>query len=177
MINPFLVRGLDYYTDCVFEWKANNIGAQDTICAGGRYDGLVERLGGRKIPAIGFAIGLERMILAIDELNQASDSYANAEIYICIIEANFLGKAMNIAGQIRDKCSGFRVRVHMGSGNLKKQLRRADMVGAKWALLIGGEEMKHDTVTLKNLRDGDDGQTTLSIEGAIEKISSKTVKY
>ena len=177
VINPFLVRGLDYYTDCVFEWKANNIGAQDTICAGGRYDGLVERLGGRKIPAIGFAIGLERMILAIDELNQASDSYANAEIYICIIEANFLGKAMNIAGQIRDKCSGFRVRVHMGSGNLKKQLRRADMVGAKWALLIGGEEAKHDTVTLKNLRDSDDGQTTLSIEGAIEKIISKTVKY
>ena len=177
VINPFLVRGLDYYTDCVFEWKANNIGAQDTICAGGRYDGLVERLGGRKIPAIGFAIGLERMILAINELNQASDSYANAEIYICIIEGNFLGKAMNIAGQIREKCSGFRVRVHMGSGNLKKQLRRADMVGAKWALLIGGEEMKHDTVTLKNLRDGDDGQTTLSIEGAIEKIISKTVKY
>ena len=69
------------------------------------------------------------------------------------------------------------VRVHMGSGNLKKQLRRADMVGAKWALLIGGEEVKHDTVTLKNLRDGDDGQTTLSIEGAIEKINSKTVKY
>ena len=68
VINPFLVRGLDYYTDCVFEWKANNVGAQDTICAGGRYDGLVERLGGRQTPAIGFAIGLERMILALEAL-------------------------------------------------------------------------------------------------------------
>ena len=96
LINPFLVRGLDYYTDCVFEWKTNNIGAQDTICAGGRYDGLVERLGGRKTPAVGFAIGLERMVLAIEALHQASDNYANTEVYICLLEENFLGQAINI---------------------------------------------------------------------------------
>ncbi len=176
LINPFLVRGLDYYTDCVFEWKTNNIGAQDTICAGGRYDGLVERLGGRKTPAVGFAIGLERMVLAIDALHQTSDNYANTEVYICLLEENFLGQAINIAGLIREMCPDFRVRVHMGGGNLKKQLKRADVVGAKWALMIGDEEVKQNTVTLKNLRDREDGQTTLPIEGAIEKIMSKTVQ-
>ena len=172
VINPFLVRGLDYYTDCVFEWKANNVGAQDTICAGGRYDGLVERLGGRQTPAIGFAIGLERMILALDALEKTQEYRVSVDVYVCFLEESFLVKAINIADGIRESGSGLKVRVHMGGGNLKKQLKRADAVGAKWAVLIGEDEVKQNIVTLKNLRDSEDGQTGLSIEGAIKKIMS-----
>ena len=172
VINPFLVRGLDYYTDCVFEWKANNVGAQDTICAGGRYDGLVERLGGRQTPAIGFAIGLERMILALDALEQTQEYRVSVDVYVCFLEESFLVKAINTADGIRESGSGLKVRVHMGGGNLKKQLKRADAVGAKWAVLIGEDEVKQNIVTLKNLRDSEDGQTGLPIEGAIKKIMS-----
>ena len=172
VINPFLVRGLDYYTDCVFEWKANNVGAQDTICAGGRYDGLVERLGGRQTPAIGFAIGLERMVLALDALEQIQESPVSVDVYVCFLEESFLVKAINTADGIRESGSGLKVRVHMGGGNLKKQLKRADAVGAKWAVLIGEDEVKQNIVTLKNLRDSGDGQTGLPIEGAIKKIMS-----
>ena len=172
VINPFLVRGLDYYTDCVFEWKANNVGAQDTICAGGRYDGLVERLGGRQTPAIGFAIGLERMVLALDALEQIQESPVSVDVYVCFLEESFLVKAINTADGIRESGSGLKVRVHMGGGNLKKQLKRADAVGAKWAVLIGEDEVKQNIVTLKNLRDSEDGQTGLPIEGAIKKIMS-----
>ena len=172
VINPFLVRGLDYYTDCVFEWKANNVGAQDTICAGGRYDGLVERLGGRQTPAIGFAIGLERMLLALEALEQTQESRASVDVYISFLEESFLGKAMNTADRIRKSDAGLRVRVHMGGGNFKKQLKRADAVGAKWAVLIGDEEIKQNIVTLKNMRDSEDGQVGLPIEGAIKKIMS-----
>ena len=172
VINPFLVRGLDYYTDCVFEWKANNVGAQDTICAGGRYDGLVERLGGRQTPAIGFAIGLERMILALEALEQTQESRVSVDVYVSFLEESFLGKAMNMADRIRKADAGLRVRVHMGGGNFKKQLKRADAVGAKWAVLIGDEEVKQNIVTLKNMRDSEDGQVGLPIEGAIKKIMS-----
>ena len=94
VINPFLVRGLDYYTDCVFEWKANNVGAQDTICAGGRYDGLVERLGGRQTPAIGFAIGLERMILALEALEQTQESRVSVDVYVSFLEESLLGLSL-----------------------------------------------------------------------------------
>ena len=172
VINPFLVRGLDYYTDCVFEWKANNVGAQDTICAGGRYDGLVERLGGRQTPAIGFAIGLERMILALEALEQTQESRVSVDVYVSFLEESLLGKAMNMAELIRKSDAGLRVRVHMGGGNFKKQLKRADAVGAKWAVLIGDEEVKQNIVTLKNMRDSEDGQVGLPIEGAIKKIMS-----
>ena len=172
VINPFLVRGLDYYTDCVFEWKANNVGAQDTICAGGRYDGLVERLGGRQTPAIGFAIGLERMILALEALEQTQESRVSVDVYVSFLEESLLGKAMNMAELIRKSDAGLRVRVHMGGGNFKKQLKRADAVGAKWAVLIGDEEVKQNIVTLKNMRDSEDGQAGLPIEGAIKKIMS-----
>ena len=171
VINPFLVRGLDYYTDCVFEWKANNVGAQDTICAGGRYDGLVERLGGRQTPAIGFAIGLERMILALEALEQTQES-RKCRCLCLFLEESLLGKAMNMAELIRKSDAGLRVRVHMGGGNFKKQLKRADAVGAKWAVLIGDEEVKQNIVTLKNMRDSEDGQVGLPIEGAIKKIMS-----
>ena len=170
LVNPFLVRGLDYYTDCVFEWKARGIGAQNTICAGGRYDGLVEKLGGRETPAIGFAIGLERLVLAVEQAQGQLPTVVNADVYVCMLGESLLPKGIELAEQVRQCDTGLRVRVHMGGGNLKKQFKKADASGAKWALLIGEEELEKNLVSLKNLRDSAAGQSMLTIEEAIQKI-------
>ncbi len=170
VVNPFLVRGLDYYTDCVFEWKAQGIGAQNTICAGGRYDGLVEKLGGRETPAIGFAIGLERLVLAVEQAQGQLPAIVNADVYVCMLGESLLPKGIELAEQVRQCNTGLRVRVHMGGGNLKKQFKKADASGAKWALLIGQEELEKNLVSLKNLRDSVTGQTMLTVEEAIQKI-------
>ena len=127
---------------------------------------------GRDPDAIGFAIGLERMILALEALEQTQESRVSVDVYVCFLDESFLVKAINTADGIRESGSGLKVRVHMGGGNLKKQLKRADAVGAKWAVLIGEDEVKQNIVTLKNLRDSEDGQTGLPIEGAIKKIMS-----
>ena len=170
VVNPFLVRGLDYYTDCVFEWKARGIGAQNTICAGGRYDGLVEKLGGRETPAIGFAIGLERLVLAVEQAQGQLPAIVNADVYVCMLGESLLPKGIELAEQVRQCNTGLRVRVHMGGGNLKKQFKKADASGAKWALLIGEEELEKNLVSLKDLRDSATGQSMLTVEEAIQKI-------
>ena len=170
LVNPFLVRGLDYYTDCVFEWKASGIGAQNTICAGGRYDGLVEKLGGRETPAIGFAIGLERLVLAVEQAQGQLPTIVNADVYVCMLGESLLPKGIELAEQVRQCNTGLRVRVHMGGGNLKKQFKKADASGAKWALLIGEEELEKNLVSLKDLRDSATGQSMLTVEEAIQKI-------
>ena len=170
LVNPFLVRGLDYYTDCVFEWKARGIGAQNTICAGGRYDGLVEKLGGRETPAIGFAIGLERLVLAVEQAQGQLPTIVNADVYVCMLGESLLPKGIELAEQVRQCNTGLRVRVHMGGGNLKKQFKKADASGAKWALLIGEEELEKNLVSLKDLRDSATGQNMLTVEEAIQKI-------
>jgi histidyl-tRNA synthetase len=170
VVNPFLVRGLDYYTDCVFEWKARGIGAQNTICAGGRYDGLVEKLGGRETPAIGFAIGLERLVLAVEQAQGQLPTIVNADVYVCMLGESLLPKGIELAEQVRQCNTGLRVRVHMGGGNLKKQFKKADASGAKWALLIGEEELEKNLVSLKDLRDSATGQSMLTVEEAIQKI-------
>ena len=170
LVNPFLVRGLDYYTDCVFEWKARGIGAQNTICAGGRYDGLVEKLGGRETPAIGFAIGLERLVLAVEQAQGQLPTIVNADVYVCMLGESLLPKGIELAEQVRQCNTGLRVHVHMGGGNLKKQFKKADASGAKWALLIGEEELEKNLVSLKDLRDSATGQSMLTVEEAIQKI-------
>ena len=170
LVNPFLVRGLDYYTDCVFEWKARGIGAQNTICAGGRYDGLVEKLGGRETPAIGFAIGLERLVLAVEQAQGQLPTIVNADVYVCMLGESLLPKGIELAEQVRQCNRGLKVRVHMGGGNLKKQFKKADASGAKWALLIGEEELEKNLVSLKDLRDSATGQSMLTVEEAIQKI-------
>ena len=170
LVNPFLVRGLDYYTDCVFEWKASGIGAQNTICAGGRYDGLVEKLGGRETPAIGFAIGLERLVLAVEQAQGQLPTIVNADVYVCMLGESLLPKGIGLAEQVRQCNTSLRVRVHMGGGNLKKQFKKADASGAKWALLIGEEELEKNLVSLKDLRDSATGQSMLTVEEAIQKI-------
>lgn len=167
-LNPNLVRGLDYYTHTVFEWVTDDLGAQGAVCAGGRYDGLVERLGGRATPAVGFAIGVDRIVL-LHELAHAETRDNPADVYVCVTEADVLGAAMRFAEQLRETSPALRVRVHMGGGQLKKQFKRADASGATWAVLCGAQTQE-DEVVIKHLRNAAVGQQQLPIAEAIRQL-------
>lgn len=154
VINSKLVRGLDYYNRTVFEWVTKDLGAQGTICAGGRYDGLVEQLGGQATQGCGFAMGLERIILLIKQQSDLQDKLsAKIDVYLCT-----LGQIAEIAGMqlvesLRDKLPELKIQLHCGGGNFKKQLKRADKSGAKIALILGEDEVEQQQITLKFLRD------------------------
>jgi len=151
-VNPRLVRGLDYYSRTVFEWQTDRLGAQSAVCAGGRYDGLVELLGGKPTPAIGFALGLERLI----ELLSLQDSPVAAlapQAYIAVAGAAQTSLALTLAESLRSR--GLRVELHCGGGNLGNQLKRADRSGARFALIVGEAEQAAGTVTVKDLRRSD----------------------
>ncbi len=167
-LNPNLVRGLDYYTHTVFEWVTDDLGAQGAVCAGGRYDGLVERLGGRATPAVGFAIGVDRIVL-LHELAHVEASDNAADVYVCLTEADVLGPAMRFAEQLRETAPALRVRVHMGGGQLKKQFKRADASGATWAVLCGAQT-QDDEVVIKHLRDASVGQQQLPVAEAVRQL-------
>ncbi len=152
-MNPKLVRGLDYYTHTVFEWKTDALGAQDTICAGGRYDGLVELLGGRPTPGAGFALGIERVLLLHEQLFQGSGFASAADVYCCVLDEHLQSKVFAIAQKLRDALPGLRIRTHAGGGKLKSQMRRADASGARLALLVGEDEIAKGVVSLKYLRE------------------------
>jgi histidyl-tRNA synthetase len=149
-VNPRLVRGLDYYTRTVFEWVTTELGAQGTICAGGRYDGLVEQLGGQSTPAAGFAIGLERLVeLAL--LQQLTGANVSPQVYIAVLGGSeAVREGLGQAERLRD--AGIRIELNCGGGSLKSQLKRADRSGAYYALLIGDDELTRRVATLKNLR-------------------------
>ena len=149
--NPRLVRGLDYYSRSVFEWTTDRLGAQDAICAGGRYDGLVELLGGRATPAAGFAIGLERVLLLHEAVHGVAPEVP-ADVYCCVLEPGLHGAALAAVQRLRCLAPALRFRVHAGGGRLKNQLKRADRCGARWALLFGEAEIDAGLVALKDLR-------------------------
>ncbi len=146
-INPRLVRGLDYYNRTVFEWITDALGAQGTVCAGGRYDGLVEQLGGRVTPAVGFALGLERLL----ELSQAEPA-PSTDAYLIAVGAQATAAAMPIAEQIRDALPELRLICHCGGGSFKSQFKRADRSGAKVALVLGDDELAQQRIGIKPLR-------------------------
>ncbi|MBN1379346.1 MAG: histidine--tRNA ligase [Gammaproteobacteria bacterium] len=158
-INPKLVRGLDYYNLTVFEWKTTALGAQDTVCAGGRFDGLVEQLGGSATPAIGFAIGLERL-LSVMQLQDKQETYAPDA---CLLITGQVSAAigMQLTEMIRDALPHRSIVYHCGSASLKSQLKRADRSGAGFALIVGDEEQQAATITVKFLRE-DRAQNTIS---------------
>jgi histidyl-tRNA synthetase len=170
-INPRLVRGLDYYTNTVFEWTTDALGAQGTICGGGRYDGLVELLGGKPTPGAGFAMGLERVALLYDQVAGEQAADGAVDVYCCVMAQPQHGWAMQVAQRLRDACPGARIRVHAGGGKLKNQLRKADASGAAWALIIGEDEMVTQQVAVKSLRDAAP-QQTVSIVRLIELLRS-----
>lgn len=150
-VNPSLVRGLDYYNRTVFEWVTNLLGAQGTICAGGRYDGLVEQLGAKATPAVGFAMGIERLVLLV-ESTLLEPMLNEADVYVTAMGDNAAIEAMVLVEKIRDQFSYLKVQLHCGGGNFKKQLKKADASGAKIAIVIGEEESASKVFGVKWLR-------------------------
>ncbi|MCG7489949.1 histidine--tRNA ligase [Vibrio sp. Of14-4] len=152
-VNERLVRGLDYYNRTVFEWVTENLGAQGTVCAGGRYDGLVEQLGGKSTPAVGFAMGLERLVLMLETL-ELTDVRRAVDVYMVTAGEGTMVAGLKLAENLRERIDGLRVMTHFGGGNFKKQFKRADKVGAVVALVLGENEVAEDTVVLKDLLGG-----------------------
>ena len=152
-INPRLVRGLDYYSKTVFEWVTDNLGAQGTVCAGGRYDGLVELLGGKPCAGVGFAIGIERLIMLLDELGTVPDSVAKqVDVYLVAV-GNVASSALQLAENLRSSFKQLRVESHCGGGSFKSQMKKADKSGAAVAVIVGEDEVLSATVGVKFLRE------------------------
>ncbi len=168
-INPRLVRGLDYYGRTVFEWVTSLLGAQGTICAGGRYDGLVEQIGGKATPAVGFAMGLERLVeLMREQDNFQHDSAPDAYLVLAGEQAAEAGLAL--AEQLRSAIPGLKLISNLGGGSFKAQFKRADKSGARFALVVGEDELERKQLTVKDLK-GELEQQSLSIEGVVELLS------
>ncbi len=150
-INPRLVRGLDYYGRTVFEWVTDLLGAQGTICAGGRYNGLVEQIGGQPTPAVGFAIGLERLVELVRERGKGSTD-TQLDGYLVLAGEVAEASGLAVAERLRDAVPGVRLQLHLGGGSLRAQFKRADRSGARFALVLGEEELEQQRVTVKDLR-------------------------
>jgi len=157
-INPHLVRGLDYYGRTVFEWVTDQLGAQGTVCAGGRYDGLVELLGGRATPAVGFALGLERLI-ALLEQQQVDMPGKEPHLYIVTVGEQALQQGLLLSERLREVLPALRIMTHCGGGSFKRQFKKADRSGARFALVLGDDEVHKRQVGLKSLRENSDQES------------------
>jgi len=170
-LNSNLVRGLDYYNDVVYEWKTDFLGAQGTICAGGRYDVLAEQIGGKPIPACGFALGLERVLATLSSY-KVQIPKLNPDVYVVSSNETAQLYAWDVAQVLRDNT--LKVVLHCGGGALKSQMKKADNSGAKFAIIVGDDEVAKKTITLKSLRavreDGASQQQELSVKEAIKRI-------
>ncbi len=151
-VNPRLVRGLDYYSRTVFEWVTDRLGAQGTVCAGGRYDGLVEQLGGRPTPAIGWALGLERL-LELYRVCGGEQVRCDPDVYVVAVGATVLESAFTLVERLRDSNPGLKIELNCGAGSFKSQMKRADRSGARIALVIGEAEVAERVAGLKPLRE------------------------
>lgn len=167
-INQRLVRGLDYYNRTVFEWVTESLGAQGTVCAGGRYDGLVEQLGGRGTPAVGFAMGMERLVLLVQSVNPDFEPVNKVDVYVIASGQGVQSAAIQMAERVRDAAPEIKIMTNFGGGNFKKQFARADKWGAKVALVLGEDEVASQQVVVKNLRNGE--QQSVACDAALAVI-------
>ncbi len=159
-INPKLVRGLDYYGRTVFEWVTDKLGSQGTVCAGGRYDGLISQFGGKPTPGVGFAMGVERLVLLLETLQQVPAELSRpAHAYICAFGEPAELAALTLSEQLRDALPGLRVLVNAGAGSFKSQFKKADKSGAQFALILGEDELAKRVVGCKPLRDDSEQQS------------------
>ncbi|RRV24415.1 histidine--tRNA ligase [Pseudomonas sp. o96-267] len=159
-INHKLVRGLDYYNRTVFEWVTDKLGAQGTVCAGGRYDGLVSMLGGKATPGVGFAMGVERLVLLLETLQLLpADLNRAADVYICAFGEAAELAALTLAERLRDELPGLRLLLNSGGGSFKSQFKKADKSGARYALILGDDELAGRVVGCKPLRDDSEQQS------------------
>ena len=164
-INPRLVRGLDYYSKTVFEWVTDQLGAQGTVCAGGRYDGLVEQLGGKPVPAVGFAMGVERLCLMLQTTDKVPAALNNnPDIYFVVAGDKAVVTACTVAEQLRSALPSLKLQLHCGGGSFKSQFKRADKSGAAIALIMGDNEADEGVVNIKWLREERDQQTATIAE-------------
>ena len=154
-VNPRLVRGMDYYNLTVFEWITDQLGSQGTVCGGGRYDGLIAQMGGKPAPAVGFGLGVERLLLLVQELGLPVPAAA-PDAYAVVPEPQSLPRAMATLEALR--ATGVRVVLHAGGGSMKSQLKKADASGAQFALIFGADELAESQLTVKALRDGQGAQ-------------------
>ncbi|MFT4768906.1 MAG: histidyl-tRNA synthetase [Glaciecola sp.] len=169
-VNPRLVRGLDYYNKTVFEWVTDRLGAQGTVCAGGRYDGLVEQLGGRATPGVGFAMGLERLLLMLEACGQLPDAKA-PDIFVVTSGSDAQQAAIAAIEELRDAHPALRIVQQLGGGSFRSQMKKADRSGATLALLWGEDEVSAGEVTVKPLRDGQE-QLRLPLVSLAETVTS-----
>jgi histidyl-tRNA synthetase len=169
-VNPKLVRGLDYYNRTVFEWVTDSLGSQGTVCAGGHYDGLVSQLGGKDTAGVGFAMGMERLVLMLETLSLTSQVPRPVDIYVTALGDNVDTYAVQIAEHLRDTLSNVRIQSHCSGGNFKKQMKKADASGAVLALVIGENEMVEQQVSIKFLR-VDSPQVTIGRDELAEFIT------
>jgi histidyl-tRNA synthetase len=169
--NPRLVRGLDYYSRTVFEWVTDALGSQGAVCSGGRYDGLVEKLGGRATSAVGWAMGIERFV-ALYEACGGEAPASNADVYIAALGTGTLERAFALAEELRDSISGIQVDMNLGGGSFKSQMKRADKSGAAFALILGEQELADDCVGLKPMRSADE-QSSVALDDLAETLAKK----
>ena len=172
VLNPKLVRGLDYYGKTVFEWVTNQLGAQGTVCAGGRYDGLVEQMGGKPTTGVGFAMGIERLVLLLEALEQVQAALARqVDVYFCALGAPAELAALVLAERLRDQLPNLRLQVNAGAGSFKSQFKKADKSGALFALILAEDELAQQTVALKPLR-GNGEQQQISWTALAEQLAA-----
>jgi histidyl-tRNA synthetase len=170
VLNPRLVRGLDYYSRTVFEWVTDALGSQDAICSGGRYDGLVAQLGGDATPAIGFAMGIERVVSLIEQAGTVPAA-APADVYIVAQQGRAGMAALALAESLRNLLPARRVETNLGGGNFKAQFRRADRSGAHLALVLGDEEFARGVIAVKDLRE-ERAQFEVSLAEAAARVAA-----
>lgn len=167
-VNPQIVRGLDYYTRTVFEFVSGDIGAQSTVCGGGRYDGLIGQMGGKDTPALGFGMGIERLLLLLENQKTAIPPEPKCDLYIATMGNAAELKATEISSSLR--FDGFEVQTDICSRGLKAQMKFADKIGAKFSMVLGDNELQNNKVVIKNMATGDTSETAL--DNISDKLSS-----
>jgi len=173
-LNPRLVRGLDYYNRTVFEWVTDALGSQGAVCSGGRYDGLVEKLGGRPTAAVGWAMGIERFVALFEACGGNAPDTA-ADVYIVAVGEGTLHRAVQLAEQLRDEIAGVRVELNLGGGSFKSQMKRADNSKAGYALILGERELSEGSVGLKPMRTNEE-QSSIGIDEVASILAGKLDK-
>jgi len=172
VINPKLVRGLDYYSKTVFEWVTDQLGSQGTVCAGGRYDGLVEQMGGKPTPGVGFAMGIERLVLLLETLGKVPAEIARTvDVYLCAFGEPAELAALALSERLRDQLPNLRLQVNAGAGSFKSQFKKADKSGALYALILGEDELAQQVVGCKPLR-GQGEQQSIAWSALADHLAS-----
>jgi len=176
VINPKLVRGLDYYSKTVFEWVTDQLGSQGTVCAGGRYDGLVEQMGGKPTPGVGFAMGIERLVLLLETLGKVPAEIARTvDVYLCAFGEQAELAALGLSERLRDQLPNLRLQVNAGAGSVKSQFKKADKSGALYALILGEDELAQQVVGCKPLR-GQGEQQSIAWSALADHLATSAVQ-